>query len=111
LLLRAVREWASRRRGPLDDTIPQEPTVAEIPIQQKQKSNLLPLILGALALVLLLGYCFTRDRGATAGADTGAVPTAADSAAGTAPAPGSAGGTTGTTPGGTTGTTPGGTTP
>jgi hypothetical protein len=93
--------------APAPDTTHQELTVAEIPIQQKQKSNLLPLILGALALLLLLGYCFTRDRGATAGADTGAVPTAADSAAGTAPAPGTAGGTTGGAAGGTTpGTTP-----
>ena len=42
--------------------------MAEIKIQEKRR-NLLPLILGALALLLLLGYCLTRDRGG-ATADT-----------------------------------------
>jgi hypothetical protein len=50
--------------------------VAEIKIQEK-KRNLLPLILGALALLLLLGYCLTRDRGGAV-ADTTAATAAPD---------------------------------
>ena len=50
--------------------------MAEIKIEEK-KRNLLPLILGALALLLLLGYCMTRDRGG-ATADTTAAAGAPD---------------------------------
>lgn len=86
--------------------------MAEIKIQEKKRSNLLPLILGALALLLLLGYCFTRDR-APAGADTTATgvgnTNSTDSAAGAAGAAGTTGGAAGTTTPGTT--TPGTTTP
>ena len=67
--------------------------MAEIKIQEKQRRNVLPLILGGLLLLALLGWCVTRDRGTTATgmADTaagtvtgaaGAVGGAADSAAG-----------------------------
>lgn len=36
--------------------------MAEIPIERKEGRNWLPLILGLLALVVVLGYCFTRNR-------------------------------------------------
>jgi hypothetical protein len=68
--------------------------MAEIPIERKESRNWLPLILGLLALLLLLGFCFMRrgnDGVATAPADSAAVaaaPGATDSAAGnTAAAP------------------------
>jgi hypothetical protein len=68
--------------------------MAEIPIERKEGRNWLPLILGLLALLLLLGFCFMRrgnDGVATAPADSAAVaaaPGATDSAAGnTAAAP------------------------
>jgi hypothetical protein len=51
--------------------------MAEIPIERKESRNWLPLILGLLALLAILGYCVTRNRGA----DTAARP--ADSAAAT----------------------------
>jgi hypothetical protein len=69
--------------------------MAEIPIQRKERRNLLPLILGALVLLALLGWCATRDRGATAAGDMPAVDTgmsvsgaAAGAAAGAAGAAG-----------------------
>jgi hypothetical protein len=51
--------------------------VAEIPIQEKRRRNLIPLILGALALLLLLGWCMRQGRDETAPAtgDTAAVVT------------------------------------
>lgn len=61
--------------------------MAEIPIERKEGRNWLPLILGLLALLLLLGFCFMRrgnDGVATAPADSAAVaaaPGATDSAA------------------------------
>ena len=64
--------------------------MAEIPIQPKKRTSLLPLILGALALLLLLGYCVTRDRDA-ATADTTAAG-AADTASGAGAAAGAAAG-------------------
>ena len=77
--------------------------MAEIKIQEKKRS-ILPLILGALALLLLLGYCFTRDRNeGPAPVEQGGVgnTNSTDSAAsGTGSAAGGAGGTT--TPGTTT---------
>ena len=39
--------------------------MAEIPIERKPARNWLPLILAALALLILLGYCATRNRNAT----------------------------------------------
>ena len=75
--------------------------MAEIPIERKEGRNWLPLILGLLALLLLLGFCFMRrgnDGVATAPADSAAVaaaPGATDSAAGNtaaAPAAGAAAG-------------------
>lgn len=50
--------------------------MAEIKIEQKQQRNLLPLILGALVLLALLGWCVTRDRGTTATTDTTAAASA-----------------------------------
>ncbi len=49
--------------------------MAEIPIERKQGRNWLPLILGLLALLAVLGFCFTRNRGAetATGAAAGAV--------------------------------------
>ncbi|MES2523791.1 MAG: hypothetical protein V4617_13885 [Gemmatimonadota bacterium] len=47
--------------------------MAEIKIEEKKRSNLLPLILAAVLLLALLGWCATRnndDGSATAGADT-----------------------------------------
>jgi len=61
--------------------------MAEIPIERKEGRNWLPLILGLLALLLLLGFCFMRrgnDGVATAPADSAAVaaaPGATDTAA------------------------------
>ncbi len=54
--------------------------MAEIPIERKESRNWLPLILGLLALLAVLAYCFTRNRGAetATGAAAGAV---ADSSA------------------------------
>lgn len=49
--------------------------MAEIPIEKKERSNLLPLLLGALLLLALLGWCVTRDR------DVEPVPGAADTTA------------------------------
>ena len=75
--------------------------MAEIKIQEKKRS-ILPLILGALALLLLLGYCFTRDRATEpAAVEAGGVgnTNSTDSAGGAA-------GTTGGTTGGAAGTTP-----
>ena len=85
--------------------------MAEIPIERKERRNWLPLILGLLALLAILGYCFTRNRSAdtaatatTAAGDSaavtaGAVPadsTAATSGAGTGAVAGaSAGGANG----------------
>jgi hypothetical protein len=56
--------------------------MAEIPIQQKKRSNLLPLILGALALLLLLGWCVSRNRGATSATDTTGAVSQADTTMG-----------------------------
>jgi hypothetical protein len=36
--------------------------MAEIPIERKERRNWLPLVLGLLALLAVLGYCFTRNR-------------------------------------------------
>ncbi len=36
--------------------------MAEIPIERKQGTNWLPIILGALVLLALLGWCATRNR-------------------------------------------------
>ena len=64
--------------------------MAEIPIQEKRGGSKLPLILGALLLLLLLGWCLTRNRdddtvrSDTAGATT-TVP--ADTVGGTGTAP------------------------
>jgi hypothetical protein len=67
--------------------------MAEIPIQRKERRNLLPLILGALVLLALLGWCVTRDRGATAAGDMPAVDTGMSvSGAATGAAAGAAGG-------------------
>ena len=95
--------------------------MAEIPIQQKQKRNILPLIIAAIALLALLGWCMSRNNaGGVADTTAAAVSPPVDtgmsvpSGAGTAPTDGTtgagaAGGTTGATTGGTTGGT--GTTP
>jgi hypothetical protein len=82
--------------------------MAEIPIQQKQKRNILPLIIGAIALLALLGWCMSRNN--TSGvADTSAAAVSApvDTGMGTTGAAG-AGTTGGTTGAGTTGGTTGG---
>lgn len=55
--------------------------MAEIPIEKKERSNLLPLLLGALLLLALLGWCVTRDRNVEpvpGAADTTAVMTPGD---------------------------------
>lgn len=46
--------------------------MAEIPIERKERRNWLPLILLALLLLAILGYCFLRPRpaGPVVGADT-----------------------------------------
>jgi hypothetical protein len=56
--------------------------MAEIPIERTQRRNWLPLILGLLALLAILGYCFSRNRGAETTTATAAA--AGDSAAVTA---------------------------
>ena len=69
--------------------------MAEIPIERKESRNWLPLILGLLALLLLLAFCFLRPRGDTTAArpaDSAAVaaapaPAAADSVAGAPASP------------------------
>ena len=76
--------------------------MAEIPIQRKERSNLLPLILLALVALGLLAFCFTRrNTPATAGADsTRAAPATADTtrtATAPAPAAGAAAGAAATT--------------
>jgi hypothetical protein len=68
--------------------------MAEIPIERKRSRNWLPLVLGLLALLGILGYCFSRNRGAetttgtavgdSAAVTAGAVP--ADSGAATSEA-------------------------
>lgn len=71
--------------------------MAEIPIQRKESRNWVPLILGALVLLALLAYCFTRPtpvapvaagadstRATGGSADTARPAAAAGSAAGTA---------------------------
>ena len=63
--------------------------MAEIPIQRKEhekKRSLLPMILGALALLALLGWCVTRDRDEAPATDTSAVVAPVDTAT-VAPAP------------------------
>lgn len=60
--------------------------MAEIPIEKKERSNLLPLILGALVLLALLGWWATRNRGETpvvTSADTTASAGAVDAMAAT----------------------------
>ncbi|MFL5580394.1 MAG: hypothetical protein ACJ8AO_08470 [Gemmatimonadaceae bacterium] len=63
--------------------------MAEIPIQEKKRRNLLPLILGALVLLLLLGWCMRRGRDNDANrTDTaGAIAPAPTDTAVAAPAP------------------------
>jgi hypothetical protein len=46
--------------------------MAEIKIEEKRRKNLLPLVLGAILLLLLLGWCAMRDRGVGDGAAAGA---------------------------------------
>jgi hypothetical protein len=53
--------------------------MAEIPIERKEGRNWLPLILGLLALLAILGFCFTRR-----GAETAARPADSASTSGTA---------------------------
>jgi hypothetical protein len=83
--------------------------MAEIPIERKTSRNWLPLILGLLALLAILGYCFTRNRGETTvgTADSAAVggTTAGAVAADSAPATntGGAPAVTGATAGGASG--------
>jgi len=75
--------------------------MAEIPIDRKEGRNWLPLILGLLLLLALLGYWFTRNRGAeTAGGttDSATVSNAPGVGAGALPAD-SAAATTGKAPG------------
>lgn len=45
--------------------------MAEIPIERKPARNWLPLILAALVVILVLGYCATRNRNQTAVATAG----------------------------------------
>ena len=63
--------------------------MAEIPIQEKRGGSKLPLILGGLLLLLLLGWCLTRDRADTVESDTAGVTTTvpADTLGGTGTAP------------------------
>ena len=64
--------------------------MAEIPIQEKRGGgSKLPLILGGLLLLLLLGWCLTRNRGDdTVQSDTaGATTVPADTVGGTGTAP------------------------
>ena len=46
--------------------------MAEIKIEEKRRTNLLPVVLGAILLLLLLGWCTMRNRGDGGGAVTGA---------------------------------------
>lgn len=68
--------------------------MAEIPIERKESRNWLPLILGALLLLALLGYCFLRPHTpapVAAGADsTRATTVSADTAHPAAAAAGAA---------------------
>ena len=67
--------------------------MAEIPIQRKERSNLLPLILLALLALGLLAFCFTRRNTpatAAAGADTTRAATATADTARPAAAAGAA---------------------
>jgi len=75
--------------------------VAEIPIQEKRGGSKLPLILGGLLLLLLLGWCLTRNRDDVVETDTAGATTTvpADTVGGTGTAPRS---DTALTPGGTT---------
>lgn len=68
--------------------------MAEIPIQKKERSNLLPLILGAVLLLALLGWCATRNR------DVVPTVTTADTTAAIGAAPGAATGAAAATAGG-----------
>ncbi len=82
--------------------------MAEIPIERKESRNWLPLILGLLALLAVLAYCFTRNRGAetatgaaagaVAGADSSAVNNAPGAVAGPVPADSAAATNTGGAP-------------
>ena len=76
--------------------------MAQIPIERKNRSNLLPLILGAILLLLLLGWCYSRRNdgaapvadsaaGATTGAATGAASAASAGATTGAAAAGASG--------------------
>lgn len=69
--------------------------MAQIPIERKNRSSMLPLIIGAILLLLLLGWCWSRrdnddvvpaasDTTAAAGAATGAAGSAAGSSTGAA---------------------------
>jgi hypothetical protein len=63
--------------------------MAEIPIERKEGRNWLPLILGLIALLAVLAYCFTRNRGTdtvAATADSTAVTNAPGAVAGPVPA-------------------------
>jgi hypothetical protein len=87
--------------------------MAEIPIERKESRNWLPLILGLLALLAVLGYCFSRNRGADTAArpaDSAAVSNAPGTTAGPVPADsaaatntGAAGAVAGATAGGASG--------
>ncbi len=68
--------------------------MAEIPIQEKKRNNLLPMILGAIVLLLLLGWCFTRDRGAAGPVDSTATAMAPGDSVGAGMAAGAAAGGT-----------------
>ncbi len=80
--------------------------MAEIPIERKESRNWLPLILGLLALLAVLAYCFTRNRGAEtatgaaggAVADSSAVNNAPGTVAGPVPADSAAATNTGGAP-------------
>ena len=78
--------------------------MAEIPIERKARPNWLPLLLGALVLLALLGYCFLRPRDVApvvGTADTTRATTATTSAADTTTGiTGAAAATTGATAGG-----------
>ncbi len=59
--------------------------MAEIKIEEKKRSNLLPLILAAVLLLALLGWCATRNG------DGGTAATAADTMRAVGDTTGSAG--------------------
>ena len=63
--------------------------MAEIPIQEKRGGSKLPLILGGLLLLLLLGWCLTRNRDDVVDSDTAGATTTvpADTVGGTGTAP------------------------